>query len=296
MKKIVGLGANVFDTLINCENFPLEDTKQKASGIFVAGGGPVGNALVVISKLGIKAQVIGAIADDSAGDYLLSDFNKYGVDTQYLTRVFNTSSFTSYIILSETNGSRTCVFDRGTVPDVVDNVNLCALKDAFVLHLDGNYINSAIFAAKKAKELGVKVSLDAGGLYQGVDQLLPYVDILIPSAEFAMGFTKKDNILDAMKVLSEKYSPEVLVVTDGANGGYYSANEEFLRYDSIKVKAVDTNGAGDTFHGAFLVAYAKGKTIKECCEFASKVAAYKCTQKGARTYRLDEEVLQSFNK
>lgn len=296
MKKVVGLGANVLDTLINCESYPTEDTKQKSNGVFLSGGGPVGNALVVISKLGIKAEVIGALADDNASEYLIKDFNKYGVETANITRVKNTTSFTSYIVLSENTGSRTCLFDRGTVPDLVENVNLSSLNDASILHLDGNYMSSAVYSAKKARKLGVKVSLDAGGLYQGVEELLPLVDILIPSAEFAMKFTGQDNIVDSIKILQDRYSPEVLVVTNGNKGGCYYENGKILTYDSIKVKAVDTNGAGDTFHGAFLVAYLNGKNIKECCKYASIVAGYKCTQKGARSYYIDDEIINSFYK
>ena len=290
MKKVVGLGACVFDTLISCDNYPTEDTKQKAKNVFVSGGGPVGNALVVMSKLGLKTQVIGGFGGDSAGNYLLEDFKKYGVGVDNATILKDKTSFTSYILLSENNATRTCVFDRGTVTDDPDNLKLDTLNDANVLHLDGNYLESAIVAAKYARDNGVKVSLDAGGLYQGIERLLPYVDILIPSAEFALGITNQKDIPLAMAVLFEKYNPEILVVTDGKNGGYFWSNEEIIHYDSIKVNAIDTNGAGDTFHGAFITAYCDGKSIRECCEFASKVAAYKCTQKGARTFELDKSI------
>ena len=292
MKKVVGLGACVLDTLINCDKYPQEDTKQKAQSIFLSGGGPVGNALVVISKLGVKVDVIGAFADDNAGMYLLEDFQRYKVGIQHAIRVPNTTSFTSYIVLAENTQTRTCVFDRGTVPDNPDNVCLYAIDDAAVLHLDGNYLESAIRAAKYAKEKGVKVSLDAGGLYQGIERLLPYVDILIPSAEFALGLTKEASIEKAMYALNEKYSPEILVVTDGSNGGYYYENGQVLHYDRVKVKAIDTNGAGDTFHGAFVVGYCNGFGLKECCDFASAVAGYKCENKGARTYPLNMKIIQ----
>ena len=292
MKKVVGLGACVMDTLINCDKYPTEDTKQKADGIFVAGGGPVGNALVVMSKLGVKTEVVGAFAADDAGKYLLGDFVKYGVGVDNAVTLEGKTSFVSYIVLSESTHTRTCVFDRGTVPDEVENVKLCAIDDAAVLHLDGNYLESAIHAAKYAKSKGVKVSLDAGGLYSGIERLLPYVDLLIPSGEFALGFTGKNTIPEAMTVLYEKYAPEVLVVTDGSNGGYYMENGKAVHYDSVKVKAIDTNGCGDTFHGAFVTAYVSGKTVKECCEFASKVAGYKCTFKGARTYPLTPEIAE----
>ena len=291
MKKVVGIGACVLDTLINCNRFPTEDTKQKAEGIFLCGGGPVGNALVVMSKLGVNTEVLGAFAADNAGSYLLDDFKKYGVETKNTKVIDGVSSFVSYIILSEEKQSRTCIFDRGGVPDNEQNVCFEAIDDAYVLHLDGNYLKSALAAARYAKQKGVKVSLDAGGLYEGIEELLPYVDILIPSAEFAMGFTKKDNIPDAMAELYKSFAPEVLVVTDGSNGGYYWQNGWAHHYDSIKVKAVDTNGAGDTFHGAFVAAYCEGQSLIDCCNFASKVAAYKCTNKGARTYQLSRELV-----
>lgn len=294
MKKVVGLGACVLDTLINCDRYPTEDTKQKAESIFLAGGGPVGNALVVMSKLGVKTEVIGGFGGDSAGAYLLDDFKKYGVGVENVAVLSDKTSFTSYIVLAVDKATRTCVFDRGSVPDEPSNLRLSAIDGAHVLHLDGNYLECAITAAKYAKERGVKVSLDAGGLYQGIERLLPYVDILIPSAEFALGFTKQDTIANAMRALNERYSPEILVVTDGSNGGYFWQNGQAVHYDSVKVKAIDTNGAGDTFHGAFVAAYCDGKNIQECCNFASAVAAYKCMHKGARRYPLTMKKIDVF--
>ena len=108
------------------------------------------------------------------------------------------------------------------------------------------------------------------------------MDILIPSREFALELTGAQTIQDAMRILNEKYSPEILVVTDGSNGGYYLQDDNIINYESVKVKAIDTNGAGDTFHGAFITAYCRGYSLKECCDFASKIAAVKCTQKGVR--------------
>ena len=292
MKKVVGLGACVLDTLINCDKYPTEDTKQKAESVFLSGGGPVGNALVVMSKLGIQTEVIGGFGGDNAGKYLLEDFKKYGVGVENATVLQDKTSFASYIVLAEDRATRTCVFDRGTVPDMPENVRFSAIDNAGVLHLDGNYLQSAIEAAKCAKEKGVKVSLDAGGLYEGIEKLLPYVDILISSAEFARGIAGKEKIEATMYELNKKYAPEILVVTDGSNGGYYWQNGAVKHYESVKVNAVDTNGAGDTFHGAFIAAYCEGKTVEECCRFASVVAAYKCQHKGARTYPLSREIIE----
>lgn len=296
MKKVVGLGACVLDTLIKVSAFPIEDTKQKAERILTVGGGPVSNALVVMSKLGLKTAVIGNLADDSTSNRIITEFAKYGVDTSCVSRVKNTTSFSSFVLLSEKDNTRTCIFDRGTVPDEPNLVDYSGLKGADILHLDGNYINCAITAAKTAKENNIKVSLDAGGVYKDIDKLLPFIDILIPSAEFALKITGKTTISEAIRVLQEKYNPEVLVVTDGSNGGNYYADNRIKYYSSIKVNAIDTNGAGDTFHGAFIAAYLMNKTVKDCCVYASAVAAYKCTQFGARDYPLSSEIVEDLLK
>ncbi|MBO5653014.1 MAG: hypothetical protein J6S44_02240 [Clostridia bacterium] len=294
MKRLVGLGANVLDSLISCESFPVEDKKIRAEKITLSGGGPVGNALVIASKLGAPTVAIGALADDEAGARILSELKQFGVNVDGVQVVPHTTSFVSYVILSESRGSRTCLYHRGTVPDDAETISLSAIDADAILHLDGNYLKSALKAARYAKEVGALVSLDAGGLYEGIEELLPLVDILIPSAEFAMGLTGMATARDAMLALYERYHPHVLVVTDGENGGYDMENGEALCYDSFKVKAVDSNGAGDTFHGAFLSEYMKGAGVYECCRFAGAVSAYKCIHKGVRTFDLNRTMIHAF--
>jgi sulfofructose kinase len=253
----------------------------------------VGNALVVMSRLGVDTEVIGAFADDAAGGEILSELRSYGVSTERTVLLFGKTSFTSYILLSEETGSRTCLYDRGSVPDDPSLLELSPLNSAELLHLGGNYMRCAICAANYAKARGVKVSLDAGGLYEGIEELLPLVDILIPSAEFAMAITQAPDARSATERLAERYAPEILVVTDGANGGYYRDGDRICHYESVRVNAVDTNGAGDTFHGAWIAAHLDGMSVTDACRFASAVAAYKCQHIGARSYALDMHIAKS---
>ena len=294
MKKIIGLGANVLDTLISSAAFPKEDTKMKAAGITVCGGGPVGNALVIASKLGIDTEAIGALAGDAAGERIRSELENLGVSAKGCVTLPDATSFVSYIILSEKDGTRTCLYDRGTVPDDAESLNLSAIDSSTLLHLDGNYLKCAVRAAKYAKEKGATVSLDAGGLYDGIEELLPLVDILIPSAEFAMGITKTNSPREAIAELYKIYSPKVLAVTLGAEGGYYVKDGKILSYESFKITPKDTNGAGDTFHGAFIAAYLDGMEIGECCRFASATSAYKCLHNGVRSFELNKNIVFDF--
>lgn len=280
MKKVVGLGACVYDTVMECNAYPKEDSKLRAENIFVSGGGPVSNALAVMSNLGIHAQYLGVLAKDRSGDYLLQDFQRCKVDTDAVVRA-GKRSFASYILLCRNMKTRTCVFDRGDIPDAPDLLDLSVIRGADILHLDGNYLACALRAAKYARENGIAVSLDAGGLYDRIDELLPYVDILIPSAEFAQGLTGKKDVSIAMQALQKRYVPKILVITDGKKGGLYWDGRP-MPYESFGVEAVDTNGAGDTFHGAFLSRYLAGYEIQDCCRFASAAAAIKCTKRGVR--------------
>ena len=282
MKKVVGVGACVLDTLIECDRYLVEDKKTRANKIIRTGGGPVANALVAISKMGVKSEFLGALSKDADGKFLINEFKKYNVETENVKMIEGTSAFVSYVILAKETASRTCAFNRGDVPDDYENINFSAIDDADIIHLDGNYLQSAIKSAEYAKSKGVMVSLDAGGLYENIEDLLPYVDILITSEEFALGITKAKTASEAIKILQEKYLPKILVVTQGVNGGLFVDDEKISRYDSFKVKCVDSNGAGDAFHGAFLVAYLNGLSIAKCCEFASATSAIKCAKVGMR--------------
>ena len=294
MKKVIGIGACVLDTIIEMETYPDEDIKKKAEKVFVSGGGPVSNALVCLSKLGVEAEFLGLLSNDNNGHYLKDEFEKYGVKTSNINFIDNTTAFTSFIVLAKDKGTRTCVFDKGSVPDDPKLLDLSKVLDADVLHLDGNYLNIALDAAKLAKKNGVLVSLDAGSKYPNIESLLPYVDILIPSEDFARKVTGETDIDKAILKLQKEYNPKVLVVTEGAKGGSFAVNNEVKHYNAFKINCVDSNGAGDTFHGAFLAAYLDGKTIEECVRFASATSAIKCQKAGVRTALPNKQQVEAF--
>lgn len=282
MKKVVGIGACVLDTLIVCDTYPDEDIKYRANKITKAGGGPVANALVMLAKMGVQAEFAGALSADADGHFLATELQRYGVQINHIRHIPETKAFTSYVLLSQKTGSRTCVYERGDVPDDPEQMDFSVLDGADILHLDGNSLSTALAAAQYAKEKGILVSLDAGGLYPGVEKLLPYVDILIPSEEFALGLTGKEDAQQAVDILQKKYNPKILAVTQGVRGGILYDKESFRHWESFPVHCVDSNGAGDTFHGAFLGAYLNGYEPYECCRIASAASAIKCTKVGMR--------------
>lgn len=283
MAQIVGIGASVYDTLYRLDSYPTEDTKQKAQSITESGGGPCATGLVAAAKLGADCAYIGNASDDRAGRFLRADFQKFRVDTTLMTEVADTTGFCSCIWLTDDTASRTCVFHRGTVPPTVIGAEAeAAIRQAKLLMVDGNDLDAAVAGAKLAKQNGTLVLYDAGGLYDGVERLLEQTDILIPSEEFALRHTGAESVADAARWLWKTYNPQVVVITCGKEGGILFDGERVLRYPAFPVDAVDTNGSGDVFHGAFAFGVSQGYDYCRCCVFASAVAALKCTKVGAR--------------
>jgi len=282
-KDVVGIGATVYDTVMVTEKFPEEDTKQQAVKTIIQGGGPCATALVACSKLGVSAEYLGTIGNDDFGKYMLDDFKRYGVGTENIIVKDGCISFHSFVLLNNSKSTRTIVWNKGTVPAPLETeININSVKNAKVLHLDGHQLDAAIYAAKIAKENNVKVSLDAGGVYPGIERLLPFVDFLIPSEEFALKFTGLTDAGKAAEELYHSYKPEFVIITQGSKGGFIYDGKTFTDYPAYKVDAVDSNGAGDVFHGAFVAAYVKGMNTVQSAYFASAVSALKCTKVGAR--------------
>lgn len=297
MSRIVGIGANVFDTLYNIPTYPKEDTKMRAAASKTAGGGPVATGLVAAAKLGEDTAYIGVLSDDNGGRFLKEDFLKYGVETKYIDVKSGYRSFQSVLWLCADTATRTCVFDKGDLPPLVLNdAQKQAIRDAKLLMVDGNDMDAAVEGAKIARKNGVKVLYDCGGLYEGVERLLALTDIMIPSEEFSLGHTGCDTAEEAAKKLYETYHPEVVVITQGKKGGIIYDGKDITAYPIYPAVVVDSNGSGDVFHGAFAAATVMGFDYLKCCHFSSAVSGLKCTGVGARESVPDFETTKNYLK
>lgn len=297
MAKIVGIGANVFDTLYSIPTYPKEDTKMRATACKTAGGGPVATGLVAAQKLGVQTAYIGVLSDDSGGAFLKEDFEKYGVSTDLIDVMSGYSTFSSVLWLCADSATRTCVFNKGDLPPLkLNKKQIKAICDAELLMVDGNEMSAALEAAKIAKENGTKVLYDCGGLYEGVEKLLALTDIMIPSEEFALGHTCCNTVNEAAKKLYDTYNPEVVVITQGKKGGLLFDGCNFIEYPIYPAIVVDSNGSGDVFHGAFAAGVIKGYDYLKCCHFSSAVSGLKCTGIGARESVPDFDATKKYLK
>ncbi len=281
MPRVAGIGSALFDIILYSEAFPKEDTKQEASATVLQGGGPCSTAIVAVSKLGIDASFIGTVSDDMFGRFVRDDLVKWGVDTTYLKTVSGHETAHSAVICS--GRRRTCVYALGDLPSPSPNeFDLrTALKDTEVLHLDGYNPELALAAADIVHGNGGLVSIDAGTMRPGIDELLAISDVIIASEAFAEKLTGKD-VEEAVIEIDRRYSPKASVVTAGPRGGVIADGGKARWYAEFPADVVDSNGAGDVFHGAFIVAMLHGFDPFGCCQFSSAVSALKCMKRGAR--------------
>jgi sulfofructose kinase len=293
----IGFGMNAVDYLSILDPYPDLDEKVEVIESSIQGGGPVPTAMVTLAKLGAKVAYIGKTGDDPEGKFVKAGLEKEGVNTDYLIIDKESKTARAFIWVDKKSGKRTVALDRTKLNDTkISELKFLNSVSTRFLHVDAREQEVNIFLAKWAKKLGAKVSLDVGSLRCGVESVFPFVDHLIVSKRFACGITKLSDPFSACKELMKIHRIhgkgfETVVVTIGeegcicgsSQGSTPSGNEDKIFHSpGFSVKVVDTTGAGDVFHGAFIYGLFKKWNLKKTAQFANVCAAMKCRKLGGR--------------
>lgn len=289
MKKydVVGLGMATLDILAQTPRLPNSNDCFPIATIEMQGGGPVATALVALSRLGARCQYLGPLAKDDTARQITAELENYDINLQFCPQRENGVSSVSMILVEQSNGQRAILYQKSTVDNLLpEEVPADLIANARALHLDGVFTPAAIQAAQIARQHGVLVSFDGGAgefMWEELSQLLPLVDILVVARQFAQQSTGVENLLDAGPTLLTQYKNQQVVITDGEHGSWYWDKDSHFHQPAFNVDVVDTTGAGDTFHGAYLYACLQPDwTPQYRLKFASAVAALKCTKMGGR--------------
>ncbi len=284
--QIIGVGHCCQDSICTIEEYPPEDGSTHITAIDDSqGGGAVATAMVAAARLGMSVGMTANLGDDATGDQIQSDFEQYGIDTSGIRRIPEGRSSSSVVMVDPKKGTRTKFPYRDNLPAIVwDEKQRDLLKHARVLHLDGTNYDNAMAAAALAKEYGVIVSLDGCSMQKDNAKnrrLAAMADILIMNARYPKKVSGKETIEEAMREMAS-LGAQVVISTAGKDGCYAVMDGVLYQFPAFSVPAIDTTGAGDVFHGAFLTAWLEGKDLGECIRFASAVSALKCLKLGGR--------------
>jgi len=283
-KDVIGLGFTTLDTIGLVPHLPQLDEGVLLEDLTRQGGGPVAQALVTLTRLGATAGFVGRIGDDEVGAEIRSGLAGEAVDISHLQIEPGALSAQSMILVDRPTGKRSiCAFPGTAGEIVVDEKFLDYLGSGRFLHLDGHSPVAARAAAQAAMSRGARVCLDAGA-GASVDHLLSLVEVttvLIAAERFATSVAP-DGTSETGAAHLLAMGPEIVVVTRGELGAYTVTHDTEFSTAAFPVPVVDTTGAGDVFHGAYLYGLLQGWDLVHTAEFAAATAALKCTQLGGR--------------
>ncbi|HQE91418.1 MAG TPA: PfkB family carbohydrate kinase [Anaerolineae bacterium] len=285
--QIIGLGMCTLDVLIRCQELPTWKSGARISAFGFDGGGPVGTAMVAAAKLGARVGFIGTAGNDVSAEFKLRSMRECGIDLSRM--VYRDAPEDQVVIVNihEETGER--IFSGiqrwGEEPIRPEELDRQYITSADYLHLDGFHSLAALQAAQWMKAAGKTVMLDGhktdGPVGEHLCRLIPHVDVLISGAGFARSLTGMDDIGQAGAAILEM-GPRIFVQTEGSDGSYTITATEQFHTPAFPVDVIDTTGAGDVFHGAYLVGMLHGWNLRQIALFATAVAALKCTQLGGR--------------
>ena len=279
--KILCAGIAVQDIVMRVENFPSPGTKVGASDFIVTGGGCAANAALAVARLNGRAAFAGPLGgtNDAVSERILVDLVAEGVDCSGVTRVDGGTASVSLILL-DAAGEKTIATRRGkglgqTLPADADKL----VADADAVLVDNRFPEfvTAVCRAAKARNIPVVIDLDLAT--RPDDALLKLGTHVIASTEALRETTGFGEPATGLRRLAE-HMTSFLAVTDGPNGVYWLDADNLRHMPAFAVTAIDTLGAGDTFHAAFALAIAEGRETTGALRFASAAAALKCTTFG----------------
>ena len=258
---IVGIGASTLDRFIVVDHYPTGREVQQVISSTADGGGPVATALAVASKYGARTVMIDSIGDDMVGRHILDDFEKYNVNTDAIQVESGANSGVATILVKQSTGERAVFFERSTAtePEFLD-AHKQLIESAHILHINGRHRQLMRSAMAIAKEVGTIISLD-GGAQRYDEDMKPITEdshIVIVARDYAEKYTGTTNLEEACRIIHER-GALIAGVTDGANGSYFvwPDGTSYRCEPFSQATVIDTTGAGDSFHGAFLARLVK---------------------------------------
>jgi sulfofructose kinase len=281
--RILCAGIIVLDEVFRVDEFPQADGKVQANGFFVVNGGCAANAAVAIARLGGRAALAGPMGgpagEDGNGDRVLKALARENVDCTFCERIDGMATALSAIFMNA-RGDRTIVTyrdERIATTRPKDPQAIVGQADAVLA--DNRYPDFVRPICETARARNLPVLIDGDRPTVEDDPLFRLATHVIFSSECLRATTGVTDLGAGLTRIAKK-TPAFLAVSNGPDDIIYLDNGVLHRVPVFKIEAVDTLGAGDAFHGGFLLALAEGKGVIEAMRFGAAVAGIKCTRLG----------------
>ena len=287
---VIGLGDPIQDLVIKLSKLPPTNVNMRMDDYCFMGGGNVATAMVACARLGLKSAVVGGVGDDILGQMILADLQYNCVHTEYVKVHPGKRSNFCLSVAEQQDGGKEFISKAGDFPPLsTADLDQSVIQSARALHV-GNFTPAITQASNWIHQAGGIVSIDAAYYRPDIYENYQNIDIFIGSetyfltmcAEEGRPHSTQEDHRRAMRSIQEK-GPNTVIFTFGPDGCEGLHGDHFFKLPAFQVDAVDSTGAGDVFHGAFLYAWFQGWDVETCCRFSSGASAIKCTRMGGRS-------------
>ena len=289
-KKILIVGSSNTDMVIKTQNFPAPGETILGGRFLMNAGGKGANQAVAAARLGGLVTFIGKIGDDIFGKQAVQQLEDEGINVDFVAIDPENPSGVALITVDKKGENSIVVApgSNGTLSSSDFDKAIAELDESeFVLMQLEIPIPTVEHIAMLAAQRQKKVVLNPAPAARLSNELLQNLYIITPNeteAELLTGIkvTDQQSALLAATALHSK-GIEIVIITMGSAGAFLLSEGKSEIISALKVDAIDTTAAGDTFNGALVVALSEGKTIHESIAFANKAAAISVTRIGAQS-------------
>lgn len=276
---VLGMGCVAIDDFLYVPEYPVADSKIRATRGERRCGGLAGGMLQAAARLGARCGYAATLGDDELSRFVIDRFRAEGISLQYLRRQSGVQPIHCTVVVDTTHQTRTIFFSldgaQGAQSDWPPEHAITASK---VLFVDQYGIDGMIRAAEIARAAGIPVVADfESNEWPGFDHLLSLVDHLIVPKAFACRLAQESEPARACMALHGGRPKTTVVVTSGSSGCWYCADTipGVVHHPAFPVEVLDSTGCGDAFHGAYASALAGGMALEGRVRFASIAGALK---------------------
>ena len=290
---LVGFGICSVDFLGVVEKYPAPGEKIPMTAFAKQGGGLTGTALVAAARLGVKTAYIGKLGEDEYSRFVLEEFQHDGVNVDQVVFAEGAQPPVAFIHVEQNSGERRIARYWKEFDLKPEEMAAEVIRNSRMLFLEHHFVEAGIFAARLSKQAGGLVVVDAERNVAGFEPILHAADYVIVSQNFAAQQTGSADPEQSASRLQQKYGG-IIVVTAGESGAFCRTPENTFYQPAFPVEVVDTTGAGDVFHGAFMAGLLEHWPLPKILEFASAVAAMKCRGLGGRAMIPNRREVEAF--
>ncbi len=286
-KPITIVGSYNLDLSLKCKALPQEGETVIAQTYSESSGGKGSNQAIAAARMGAKTRFIGRVGTDHNGQDALAMYDRLGIDRSRVITDQNARTGLSVIMVDENGRNQITVIPGANYNLSIADIDAASdiLRDSEIVGFQlENQPEVVFYGLKKVSEMGLKTLLDPAPAFALPQDLYPYIYCIKPNEHEARALTgipvnDFDSARKAGKWFLDK-GVQVAIITLGDAGCVLVTKDSGKFFNTPKVTAVDTTGAGDCFSGALMAGIAQGKPIEDAILLASYAAALSVTKFG----------------